>query len=222
MPRETIAINVSTLPIYEAGAVFLSCVAYPDSENERQKFYMALCRETIIQMANQDGDWAWQPQSIKPGFFIIGDQTAEKAINKGFELLKKRIAAGHRYFMPFILERWNDPNLRVHGFEPKVTNMAILAATDLQWGDDAGKNVMRRIFTPSRPVLHAGAALSCLTQAEYRAAPPQGEQNAVRNLLHDSVKLSEVVQLAEIFRLTLSVMEKPKIKEEETIEFRVA
>jgi hypothetical protein len=132
MPRETIGINISTLPVYEAGAVFLACVAHPDDEKGRQSFYMALCRQTIIQMANQDSDWAWRAQPIKPGFFIIGDQTVEKVNNKGFKLLSDRIAAGHRYFMPFFLERWKDPKIRVHGLAPNVTSMAILAATDLQ------------------------------------------------------------------------------------------
>jgi hypothetical protein len=133
MPRETIGINISTLPVYEAGAAFLACVAHPDpnQENERQKFWMALCRQTIVQMANQDGDWAWQTQSIKPGFFIIGDQTAENSLKRGFKLLKNRITAGHWYLLPFI-QQLVDPELRIQGLAPSVTNMAILAADNLR------------------------------------------------------------------------------------------
>jgi hypothetical protein len=61
-----------------------------------------------------------------------------------------------------------------------------------------------------------------LTQAAHNAAPPSGEEAALRILLHDVSILSSVIQRAEAYRQALGRVERPKIAEEETIEFRLA
>ena len=96
MPRETISINISSNPCYEAGAAFLAALAYPaaDQEPQRSDLWLALCRQTIIALANENFEgWSWQHQPIKPGFFIVSDDTAEKTCRDGFDLINDRLLA---------------------------------------------------------------------------------------------------------------------------------
>jgi hypothetical protein len=105
MPREIISINISSSPCYEASASFLAVLAYPGADQEplRSNFWLALCRQTIIALANENFEgWAWRQQPIKPGFFIVSDDTAEKTYRAGCNLIKDRLLAGDRYGAPFL------------------------------------------------------------------------------------------------------------------------
>lgn len=232
MPRETVGINLTSLPVYEAGAVFLSSIAHPHNETDRQNFWIALCRQTIIQTANQDGDWAWCHQLVKPGFFIIDDETATKQIKRGFRLLNERIIAGRWYLRSFLQKRRS--NL-------KVGDMALSALPDLQelskqfgpknkwrWGEDSNapiNNIEHRIFKRSRPVVHAAAALADLAENADKAAKKQGARDTFRRtaalLLHYSELLSVTVDRSEKYRLLLPRLNKPGITDDETIQFLI-
>src|SRR5258706_12499368 len=172
MPRETISINISSNPCYEAGAAFLAALAYPaaDQEPQRSDLWLALCRQTIIALANENFEgWSWQHQPIKPGFFIVSDDTAEKTCRDGFDLINDRLLAGHRYGAPFLKELELGRTIQVHGFRG-VSNMANLAAAELGM-NDGGKNVLHRIFVPSKPVLHAAVAMHTVIQQHFAGQP---------------------------------------------------
>jgi hypothetical protein len=232
MPRETVGINLHTVPTYEAGAVFLACLAHPgrNEEQDRQRLWVALCRQTLIHMANQDGDWAWQPHPIKPGFFIIGDQTAEKTIKRGFQRLEERLVAAHYYLMPLVKQLLVEQELRVEGFLPTVDSMAMLAAAQLGWSQGHSANVKSRVFNPSKPVIHAAAAIQVSLHILNRKYPdaastvaanyPIGSFNAGM-LLSWKELLEHIVLESERIRLCLPLLKRVKIAEDETIQFQL-
>jgi hypothetical protein len=93
MPRETIGIPVGQDPLYEASAAFLAVLAHPSSETHRIQFYRALCRSTILQLAEQDAAFAWSRQFIKPGYFLMDDAACSAALKHGGAELSERKAA---------------------------------------------------------------------------------------------------------------------------------
>jgi hypothetical protein len=217
MPRETISINISSNPCYEAGAAFLAALAYPaaDQEPQRSDLWLALCRQTIIALANENfEDWAWRHQPIKPGFFIVSDDTAEKTCRDGFDLINDRLLAGHRYGAPFLMELELGRTVPVHGLKATVSNMANLAAAELGM-EDGEKNVLHRKFVPSKPVLHAAVAMQTVIQDHFAGQPGIN----AGTLLHDIEFLGLVVERSEIIRMMIPRLKKPKIQENETIQF---
>lgn len=217
MARETISINISSVPCYEAGAAFLGAVAYPAANHEQKRlnFWQALCRKTIIDLAHENFDeWSWKHQPIRPGFFTVSDDAATKALTAGFDLLGERMQAGHYYCVPFLKELELGRPLQVRGFTVGASNMANLAGADLGMRDGE-KNVLNRIFVPSKPVLHAAAAIQWTIQERY------AEQTGIRlgTLLHDPELLGHVVERSEVIRGMIPRLKKHKIEESETIQF---
>jgi hypothetical protein len=174
-------------------------------------------------MAHQNPNWASRPQPIKPAFFTISDDEAARALKIGFKLLTKRIVAAHRYLMPFLKQHFAGRMLHVDGFTLTVENMAQLALSDLQSRGSEISNVKTRTFAPSRPVIHAAAALSVLTQAAHSAMTrydfSYGELIVTGQLLHQPSILAARVQWSEECRLALRKIDNPKIEEWETIQF---
>jgi hypothetical protein len=217
MPREIVAINISKVPPYEAGATLLSWLAYPAADQEplRANFWAALCRQTIIALANENFDgWAWRHQPIKPGFFVVSDDTAEKQFRDGFKMIEDRLLAGHRYGAPFLKGLEVGRVMQVGGFEAAVSNMANLTAAELGM-NDGEKNVLHRIFVPSKPVLHAAVAMQSVIQEHFAGQPGIN----AGTLLHDIGFLGLLVERSEIIRTMIPRLKKPKIKEEETVQF---
>jgi hypothetical protein len=225
VPRETININLSTASTYEAGAVFLATIAHPGAGEQRirERFFAVLCREMIKQRAAEDEEWASAPQSFRPVYSTIGDETAADAIKAGFTQLDRRFVAAERLFMPFAKQHVVGRPIRVGGFAVNVNNMANLALGDLNLGAGSIGLVKSKVFKPSRPVLHAAAAL-VFFQKTLTAIDPG---DIARVILYDAGALARVVQIAEEYRLLLPLLNdtmspKNPVLDEETIQFVLA
>jgi hypothetical protein len=222
MPRETVHLNISSAQSYEAGALFFAVLAYPaaNDEQSRQRFWLALCRQTIIDLARRYGEFAGQYQQIRPAFFIMNDKDAEKTYKAGMKRIGVRLFAAHRYGAPFLQEQLLQRRVNVGGLKTTVSNMASLAAADLGWSDgkkkDGEKNVLHRIFVPSKPVLHAAVALKVLFQTQL---PGCDDAQKIGEVLVNKHNLKVAVEHAEDFRQMIHKLENPAIKDEETIKF---
>ncbi len=219
MPRETVAINLTSLPVYEAGGVFLAWVAHPgtDEETKRERLYRALCREAIIQLAEGDAEFAWKPQALKPGFFIMGTDEARRVLKEGSICIRDRMTAAAWRLLPFIKQKLIGIEIKVEGLRLTAENMAIFAADDLGWKEGNESNVKTRIFKPTRPVIHAAAALAnahLLWRQHFPRRP-----FTVGYLLRDRLLLETIVHSAETCRELLPKLANPKISEQETIQF---
>ena len=212
MPRETVYIRLGSLPVYEAGAAFLACIAYPDSESDQGKLWRALCRQTIVEMAIKHSDWAVEMQGIRPEHFTMRDDTAEKIVKAGFAQINDRILASTHYLMPFLKGASH-----VSGLKTTVNNMAILALADIKSDSVAKGNMINRVFVPSRPVIHAAAALGMMTQEYHKTHADEGAYAGL--ILHHVTHLRTAVERSEQLRIALRELDNPKIPEEETIQF---
>jgi len=222
VPRETININQSTASTFEAGAVFLATLAHPGISEERirQRFFAVLCREAIKQRAAEDEEWASAPQPFRPAYSTIGDETAADAMKAGFTQLDRRFVAAERLFMPFAKQHVVGRPITVGGFAVNVNNMANLALGDLNLGAGSIGYVKSQVFKPSRPVLHAAAALVYF-QKTHTAIDPG---DIARVMLYDAEALARVVQIAEEYRQLLPLLNdtmspRNPILEAETVQF---
>jgi hypothetical protein len=97
--------------------------------------------------------------------------------------------------------------------------MAGLTSADLGKSDgekkDGDKNVLHRIFVPSKPVLHAAVALKVI----FQHLPGSSDGSKIGELLNNPQLLEDAVKRSEIIRMMIPRLKKPKIKEEETVQF---
>ena len=182
---ESIDIPVSRGPLYEAVAMFLGALAYPDDDEMAARFHSAYCRETLMVSARKDSDFAWTPQPIRPVYFLMEEKAAKEALCAGAKELVDRKAAA--------INTWNLFDQAVSGnkqeyirafgttFENSVGGRAILTNAWLKSKDTNTKNVDKRIINPSRRVIHAARAywMAVLAAREYRYAGDDDEAEAI-------------------------------------------
>jgi hypothetical protein len=210
VPRERISIDLS-LPVFFGGAAFLSTLAYPDASRiaarMRGTFSHALQRESILKMNEAGASLPADPEI----FDNMDHATAKSIIEVGHQLVHQRLFAARHYAIPFLKQLLEVRPIKVHGFAITVENMANLAAVELGKKPSGVPNIKRRIFVPAKPVLHAAAAV--LTEVGVRK---------INDLLFDLDLLSQVITVAELYRLALiSLLNKagPQVADADTVQF---
>src|SRR4051812_19738083 len=97
-------IDFDKLTVYEAGALLVTLLAYPDgAEDLRSQVHASLCACTLRAMGESDIDWAISPQALKPIYLL---QT-EKEIKRSFRQIKRRLRdrmVAARMAYPFLQE----------------------------------------------------------------------------------------------------------------------
>jgi hypothetical protein len=158
LARETIVIPVSREPLYEAVAVFLAVLAYPEpnQESRRSRFAAAWKREHLRVRAAEDDAFAAEPQPIRPALFIMSDTEVETEMREGAKLLAERKEA--------IIYAHPLSEGAVSGRE--IDNAEGRAISTRLWKDEnwdgnsksATRNLTTRVLNPSLPVIHAAMA----------------------------------------------------------------
>jgi hypothetical protein len=223
MPREEVRINLSTLPAYEAGAVFMAWLAHPgaDEGDRRARLHSALCRETILETAAEDEELASQPQAIRPLYFKMNDAVARAVLKAGYKELTRRMIAAEYYALPFVKQLQMGHPLKVDGFDLSVRALARRAQNDFSNGEgDSEGNFIHRYFALSKPVIHAAVALQECLQI-WSGHSPEKPFN-LGYFLHEKRLIIAVVERSEQYRLFLpSVKTPPIVDEPETIKFEL-
>jgi hypothetical protein len=223
MPRESICVPISKDPLYEASMAFLAAIAHPTSEANRKSFHLALCRHTIKSMAAEDAEFAWKPQVLKPGYFLMGDDAASKALRDGWNKIAVRKAAVVSTFPLFdeALRGKPIPKLTAFGTSLENTpgNRHLMTNTWLKKKSGASvKNVTSQIEAPTRPVIHAAQAL----WRSVIALRNQGVENddvALGLILHRRKMLALVLESAEICGRMAVTIPALKVKEADLVQF---
>ena len=89
MPREIVRINVASKFQIEVGARFFATIAFPDNRNERERYHLALCRRYV----GRYPDFASKELPIVPAIFVSSDHEYVRALERGNNKLKHRLAA---------------------------------------------------------------------------------------------------------------------------------
>ena len=171
MARETVEIPVASVRLYEFVAAFLCVLAHPNDKARREQFRNAWCRQAIVNEAKWNADFAWSPQRIRPGYFLMSDVAAEEASREGAKRLAERKEA---YVATWPL--WEAAEARkaiqeITAFGTELKNSAegraIMTRCWLDENSEASKdldgkalsgNLTTRVLKKSRPVIHAAAA----------------------------------------------------------------
>ena len=150
------------LPPHELAARLFAALAYPTDAKRRQRFEDAVCNKVIRELAS-DPHWAAAPQAIRPRHLLMSSDQADAEFKRGVRVVNnERLIAGKMaapLWASFVRNRTGFiyPGLAVVG--PTSSDMISVAAIDLDerrgTASDANKgNVVARIWTPSKPVLH--------------------------------------------------------------------
>lgn len=155
MAHEIVEIPITRGPPYEAVAVFMGTLAYPDYKAGRERLRKAWCREAVRSEA------AWNPafargQYGRPQYMLMDERAARTALRAGATALGVRKAAA-------IATRALFDGTPIGGeikalettFENTAGGRAILTNAWLSNNDTGTKNVGSCKVKPSRRVLHA-------------------------------------------------------------------
>jgi len=229
VPRATVTIDLTSRPVYEAGAEFLSWVANPDENRERRLFSMALRRSLVMHDASAYPDHG---HLIRADIFGDGERAA-RAFQKGFVSLNKRLIAAHRYVAPFLRQEGSERPLRVDNLAQAaiddLQNLSAIFEGKIKWRWEEAKdapiaNIKSRVFGASRAVLHAAFILEWLAQIEAKFDPDLDGARGGR-LLREPWLLRGVVERSEEVRSLLIGLKRTdgraRFPDDDTIRFLV-
>lgn len=224
MPREIIAIPLKSSPVYEASAAFCSTIAYPGllDRTQREHFRIALSRWAVLARAELDSEWRKNAQQIRPEIFSQEENHYFRTLEKGAELLRKRVFCS--VFM--IYPQLTKGPVAFRGFSTTVGHMAGFVATGLgmEWG--SGKTIEGRLWAPTKPVAHAAWALGRFQEVLWKQGEGSWEvdywlldHDLLLGILFYPKILSLLIETAERMRLHLATIRAFKIKEQDTLRF---
>ena len=167
--RQPLPLSLGSGPAYEAGAVLLSALAWPELVADQAAMgerHAALCQYGVRLLAAADEEWARSPQPIKPIYLSVAEHQVQRVRRELFLRLAQRLAAA-RMVIPFLQEASGAPARLPRGMSRlSLNSLAEVAANDLNLSD-AG-NVGTRVWRPSRPVIHIAAAIEVASEMEAR------------------------------------------------------
>ncbi len=196
MTSDPITINFETLETYEAGAILLSLLAYPEADSDQQRWDAQVSLSSIVLRAQRAADpaWAERPQRIKPIYALQETKDASKALRKFKRCLRDRMIAG-KMAIAFLKE--------AAGHEIKATQLpsgrklSLNLLSELvrsESNQTDSENVETRVWRASLPVIHLAAATQLLlSEVERMGLGPIG----IGNLLTDPSTVIWVVDNAE-------------------------
>ena len=81
-------LDFNLLEVYEAGALLVTLLAYPDARDETQgHVHASLCTYALRARSELEPDWALQPQPIKPLYTL----RSQRDCNRALRTLERRL-----------------------------------------------------------------------------------------------------------------------------------
>ena len=224
MPREIVRINAASKFQIEVGARFFATIAYPDNRNKRERYHLALCRQYVAAKAEGGLDFACKVLPIVPAIFVSSDHEYVRALKRGNNKLKHRLAAAQLIMPHFREEKLKPLQVGEHGefIIPTLNKMTLVAMERLGWTGKAESvpTFKSKIWAPSRSVVHAAAAYELAFYDAKRIIPFERQVDGYffTFCLEHPFAIAALIRRCETHRLMLADIEQFKIKEEETIQ----
>jgi len=183
-------IDFDRLEVYEAGALLLTMLAYPDeSEETRSQVHASLCMHALRTKCAMEPDWASPPQPMKPIYALRHQHESDRYLRTLERRVRDRMVAG-RMAIAFLKEA-------ATGEVPacikrlSINEMAQLVLDDVQYSEP--ENVETRIWRPSLPVIHLASALQLLLHLAEPVTGPIGLEALLlgRNVIELLVRTAE-------------------------------
>ena len=156
-----LSINCDPRHWFEESARFLTVLAWPEwasDQNRIEEMQEKLCQLAIRRRAERDPEWANRPQRIKP-LYVGPDLKSVAMAEKNLRARIAKRAQAARMAIPLLRARLLGAPGRLPGAVKRlsIAEMASLFADQTTETDP--KNVEKRVFRPSLPVMHMALAL---------------------------------------------------------------
>jgi hypothetical protein len=183
-------IDFNRVEIYEAGALLVTLLAYPEeSEEVRSQVHASLCAHALRVRCAVEPDWAIPPQPMKPIYALRRQDDNDRSLRTLERRVRDRMVAG-RMAMGFLKEA-------VTGQIPagikrlSINEMALLVLNDVEYSEP--ENVETRIWRPSLPVIHLASALQLLLHITDPRIGPIGLESLLlaRNVIELLIRTAE-------------------------------
>ena len=172
MTARVCVFDFNRLEVYEAGALLVTLLAYPDASEEAQgHVHASLCTHALRARSELEPEWAIEPQPIKPIYTLRSQRDCNRALRTLERCLRDRMVAG-RMAIAFLKEalRGQVPALPAGVKRLSLNQLSELVLGDTQFTDP--DNVETRFWRPSLPVIHFCSAIQVfLSLAEADVGP---------------------------------------------------
>lgn len=210
-------IDFNRLQVYEAGALLLTLLAYPDASDETQgNIHLSLCTHALRVRSEIDPDWALLAQPIKPIYALRSQRECNRDLRTLERRMRDRMVAG-RMGIAFLREALPGQVLELPaGVKRLSINQLAEFVLDTRFTDP--ENVETRIWRQSLPVIHlASATLVFLNLVEAEAGPI-----VLEALLINRKVIEVVVRTAEYHETLLAQSRHLRFDPERMIRIRLA
>jgi hypothetical protein len=162
-----VLIDFNRLTVYEAGALLVTLLAFPEASDETQgNVHASLCNYALKIRSALEPDWTILPQPIKPFYAFRSERDCNRDLRTLVRRWRDRMVAG-RMGIAFLKEALPGQVLELPPAMKRlsINQLAKLVLDDTRFTDP--HNVETRIWRPSRPVVHLASAIQVyLTLAE--------------------------------------------------------
>jgi hypothetical protein len=213
-------IDFKKLQVYEAGALLLTHLAYPErtaTDDQRGGLHATLCALALHELYGQSPEWE-TPQFMKPIYAFRTDKQIDKDLRTFPRRMRDRAIAG-RMAMAFLMEAETGKVPELPEGIKRLSLNEISAMVLDENIESEPENIETRTWRPSRPVIHLAAAIQYTLQ-KFAREKNIHDVTYMDFLLCDFL-IEYVVRLAQIYESYLP-KSKLEIKPEELIRFRLA
>ena len=152
-------IDFNRIAVYEAGALLVTLLAYPDaSDQTRGDIHASVCNYALRVKSAVEPDWMNLAQAIKPIYALRSQGDCNRDLRTLARRLRDRMVAG-RMAIAFLREALPEPVLDLPTGVKRlsINQLSRLVLNDTRFTDP--HNVETRIWRPSLPVVHLAAAI---------------------------------------------------------------
>ena len=164
-------IDFDRLEVYEAGALLVTLLAYPEqSEETHSEVHASLCAHALRVRCALDPDWALPSQPMKPIYALRRQDENDHFLRTLERRVRDRMIAG-RMAIGFLKQAVTGeipPGLK----RLSINELARLVLDDI--GHTEPENVETRICRPSSTVMRMGSALHIMVTICDTAVGPIG------------------------------------------------
>jgi hypothetical protein len=211
-------IDFNRLTVYEAGALLVTLLAFPDASDETQgNVHASLCNYALKIRSALEPDWTILPQPIKPLYAFRSERDCNRDLRTLVRRWRDRMVAG-RMGIAFLKEALPGQVLELPPAMKRlsINQLAELVLDDTRFTDP--HNVESRIWRPSRPVVHLASAIQVyLTPTEADTAV-----SGLQGLLLDRAMIELVIKGAAYHETLMAQSRHLRFEPEKLIKIRLA
>jgi hypothetical protein len=211
-------IDFNRLAVYEAGALLVTLLAFPDASDETQgAVHASLCNYALRIRSAVEPDWTILPQPIKPFYAFRSERDCNRDLRTLVRRWRDRMVAG-RMGIAFLKEALPGQVLELPPTVKRlsINQLAELVLDDTRFTDP--HNVETRIWRPSRPVVHLASAIQVYLTLTEAGNPLIG----LETLLLNRAMIESVIQGAAYNETLMAQSRHLRFDPEKMIKIRLA